>query len=531
MGKEELFSKLNVKDYNNELEKVLERKSFSGDTKNLLLSMLYKAEIAYEDYFTVKRHAPNKNEYVKRIVDIVKSDCDEIILIKPLSQDSDELENKQVNYVVNQKQKQIKTYPNDRYLLYSLFQIERKEVDILKKYTIISKSLKEFLKIASILNNVEVIRDFNGWSWSVISKEIGEIEYNLLYQNLLILFDSEFLEKWIVEQNEESDFIVEFEKLFENEYGKELKDKFISLFYHILILIHILRKEENRKQLLEKKEAIEAELEKLTNKEIFLEKIAQDKKKYHKEIKKIEDIVADEKKLQKELERINQKLPQGKKVFSTNHLECILNKSKIETLSKIDQINYIMDPKNYVSKISDLKADLEVLKLSNIDIRNADEVELDEYMINIQKVFLDCFDVKIKKAQTKREFVDLVYNLRYYNLLPYQNETIGQNEDVKKAIKVIGKELINKACEQKVITIINSSKSLNYKIISEIFSLRIIRLETIFLKIKVHADLLEIEIYDDEILEKKVEFKLTQTEKDFMNKFLIKLKKKNKLFI
>ena len=40
----------NLKDYNNELEKVLEGKSFSQEVKNLLLSMLYKVEISYADY-------------------------------------------------------------------------------------------------------------------------------------------------------------------------------------------------------------------------------------------------------------------------------------------------------------------------------------------------------------------------------------------------------------------------------------------------------------------------------------------------
>ena len=51
--KEEIFSKF--KDYNRELEKILEKKNFSKDTKNLLLSMFYKLEISYNDYYAVKR--------------------------------------------------------------------------------------------------------------------------------------------------------------------------------------------------------------------------------------------------------------------------------------------------------------------------------------------------------------------------------------------------------------------------------------------------------------------------------------------
>ena len=51
--KEDFFSKF--KDYNKELEKILEYKDFSQDAKNLLLSVFYKLEISYADYFLVKR--------------------------------------------------------------------------------------------------------------------------------------------------------------------------------------------------------------------------------------------------------------------------------------------------------------------------------------------------------------------------------------------------------------------------------------------------------------------------------------------
>ena len=48
MTKKEFFSKL--KNYNNELEQVLEKKEFSSDIKNLLLGMFYKIEVSYKDY-------------------------------------------------------------------------------------------------------------------------------------------------------------------------------------------------------------------------------------------------------------------------------------------------------------------------------------------------------------------------------------------------------------------------------------------------------------------------------------------------
>ena len=62
MEKEKLISKLNIKDYNNQLEKILSKKTFTEDTKNLLLSMLYKIENAYEDYKKVSVDAKTKRE-------------------------------------------------------------------------------------------------------------------------------------------------------------------------------------------------------------------------------------------------------------------------------------------------------------------------------------------------------------------------------------------------------------------------------------------------------------------------------------
>ena len=72
MEKNRILSKLNIdiRDYNNELEKILENKLFSYDVKNLLLSMLYKIENAYADYETVKRNVEKKKEYVKNIIQI-----------------------------------------------------------------------------------------------------------------------------------------------------------------------------------------------------------------------------------------------------------------------------------------------------------------------------------------------------------------------------------------------------------------------------------------------------------------------------
>ena len=78
IGKEEIFSKLNIKDYNNQLEDVLERKSFSEGTKNILLNILYKMETAYEDYKKVKLETRVKKDILEEFIQIIEK---EVILI------------------------------------------------------------------------------------------------------------------------------------------------------------------------------------------------------------------------------------------------------------------------------------------------------------------------------------------------------------------------------------------------------------------------------------------------------------------
>ena len=68
--KEDFFSKF--KDYNKQLEKILEKKDFSKDVKNLLLSMLYKLDISYNDYSLVKKNCKSKQEYLENILDNIK---------------------------------------------------------------------------------------------------------------------------------------------------------------------------------------------------------------------------------------------------------------------------------------------------------------------------------------------------------------------------------------------------------------------------------------------------------------------------
>ena len=76
---DKLLRKMHIKDYTNSLEKVLERKYFSIDTKNLLLSMLYKIENSYKDYSKTKVEVTEKADFLEKIIEIIEQKCNEII--------------------------------------------------------------------------------------------------------------------------------------------------------------------------------------------------------------------------------------------------------------------------------------------------------------------------------------------------------------------------------------------------------------------------------------------------------------------
>ena len=72
MEKEKIIQKLKIKDYNEELEEILDTKTFSKDVKNLLSSMLYKVENSYEDYKKTKVEVELKKELLEEIIEIIR---------------------------------------------------------------------------------------------------------------------------------------------------------------------------------------------------------------------------------------------------------------------------------------------------------------------------------------------------------------------------------------------------------------------------------------------------------------------------
>ena len=195
MGKNKILSKLNIRDYNNELEKILENKLFSYDVKNLLLSMLYKIENAYRDYETVKVEGPSKKEFIENILRIIREKALKILLVKPGAPEAKELEQKNVKYKVDKENGEIVCFQNEFVMLTALLKLDQTNANLEIPYDYLEEPLIELINQGRLDSMLEVIRDFNGWSWDIVTKEIGDIKGNFLYQNLLLLNGYKSLKK------------------------------------------------------------------------------------------------------------------------------------------------------------------------------------------------------------------------------------------------------------------------------------------------------------------------------------------------
>ena len=198
--KKGLFSKF--KDYNYILDKVLEEKRFSEDAKNLLLNMIYKIENSYKDYAQIKGIFETKTDFIDGIIDNVSKYCKYLFLVDPKKEEVKMLKEQNVLALTNEKEKRIYAYPTELAILYGVIEIKPKYFYIARNYYYLKEQLQALLVEGTILNDTEVIRNFNGWSWNLAEDANINHVANMIYQAIRILIDEDFLREW--EQNTSS---------------------------------------------------------------------------------------------------------------------------------------------------------------------------------------------------------------------------------------------------------------------------------------------------------------------------------------
>lgn len=513
--KEKLLRKINLKDYTNYLEKILEKKSFSLETKNLLLSMVYKIENAYQDYAKTKVEVYDKSQFLEKIINIIENYCKEIEIADYVQQ-----ENKQKNYSIDKEKGRIITLENDLAILNAILEIGEMPIFIPEEEKILQKSISYFLNLGMRINETEVIRDFNGWSWDSVIKSIPNIELNLAFQNFLYLLGHDFVVEWIENNNTLIDYLILGHEKMKKSFGEEKAKEIIELLCKLAIEMNSDKDKQEADIWRKMKKENKLELENLNNKKSYLENITKEKKKITKEIEQIDKIMNNKELLQKEYEDRNKKLPNKEKIFSIRHLVNRLEIERQEFVDKIKQYNYLIDPKGYVARKEEVAKKVEFLNKLDIDKMK----ERRKTLLDLCLLFLSCFQIKIAKAQTKQEILSYFYVLRYYHFLPFDEEgtLLKDIEKLQESFEKNEKLLLDKARKLDVIDEVTDDTEINERIILNLFDSKMIDLNNTIIQTRVEDGKLLVEYYDTNILENTCEVHSNKT---------IKLKKKTKLFI
>ena len=139
-------------------------------------------------------------------------------------------------------------------------------------------------------------------------------------------------------------------------------------------------------------------------------------------------------------------------------------------------------------------------------------------------IFLECFQIKVAKAQTKQEIIDYIYELRYYGFLILDEEETKLKDvmQLKTLFEEARKSLLEKAKKLDVLEEVTEDEEINRQILNAIFDSKMIDLDHMIIETKVKDGKLYIEYYDEEVLETTVELQCDRT---------VRLKKKVKLFV
>ena len=489
MEKNKLLAKLKIRDYNNELEKILENKLFSYDVKNLLLSMLYKIENAYKDYETVKVEVPSKKEYIENILRIIKEKALKIFLVKSETSEAKEFEEKNLKYKVDKQNGEIICIQNELAILTALLKLDQVNIDS-GTYNYLERPINAMINQGKLRSDMEVIRDFNGWSWNIVTKEIKDIEYNYLYQTLILINGRKGTKK--IKNSELNDII---SRMAIEQYICTNKD----LEYN--------KKFEQIKN--EKKEKFEL----LDNKKDFLDKVTQEKKEYTKQIENIDKILNNNDLLKKEYYARNEKLPNREKIFSVSYLVAILDKERMDLLERIEECNRLILPKEFVNQKSRLENEKKFLSSIGEKISR-------EEIIELASKFIEVVGNKISKIkdENKAELINWIYKIRYYRYVPISiEEKVKDIKELDEKFKDLIKQVIKKAQHLKIWDIFAEDENLMYEILKEVFDTKIIYLQNINVQCKYENKVLYVEYYDDTVIEssKKIEIDEVRIKKKF----------------
>ena len=494
------------KDYNAKLEEILEQKKINEQAKNLLQGLLYKIEVSYKDYQKVKAKKNTEDKYVEELIENIDKRCDKISVVKLSPQIADNEIQKQLDDKKFYVGEEIVSYPIEEKILYAIEKNTRYPKILNNKYEEVTIALSNMINEGKNMDRTEVLRDFNGWSWTTINKEIENIEANLIYQTLQILLGEEFLDNWCQDRDGIIDYLEQFVEEISSKYGKESADKMKELLNKIAIANTAKVNSKFAQSIDEKIQMLTEEIEKYDNTEQKITEVSNNKKHLLQELNEIEKIIGQDIKLKEQYQKANEDAPIDKKIFNIRVFKNQLDNRKKEILEQIEKSNYLLNPANYLEEKNKL-----VEQKQRLHDAHMSQDQLEKLLIDFMKKFLECLYILIKNEKNEEEIVNLIYKFRYFVLLPFNlQKSIKDVEELQKSILKVEKKLVEKAIQKKVIS------NVPFDIMRHLFKTRIIILEDLYYKITTKAEKYYVQIFDENISEEK--FEIIPVEKTKINK-------------
>lgn len=508
-----MIEKFIKKDKNEQLESILEEKNIEEQAKNLLQGILYKVEVSYKDYKKAKVIEETEKQYVEKILVNIQKRCDQIKVVKLSQKLEDEEMQKQLEknkFYINEQE--IITYPIEEKILYAIEKKSNNKKILNNKYGEVTTALSNLINTGRNIDRIEVLRDFNGWSWATIKAEIENITANLVYQTLRIILGEQFLENWCQDKDGIVDYLDMLKEEIKANYSEGIANQLKDILIKIAIINEANENKDFKEEISQKLKKLKEQLKEYENTQENIVKITNHKKEATKEIKEIDKILSQEVKLRQEYEKRNAGVPIQQKIFSIKVLKQQLNDRKQRLLNEIEEDNYLLNPTNYLEEKNKVVEQKELLELVKFN-----QEQKEELLIGFEKIFLQCFRMKIKNTEEPEEIVKLIYKFRYFMLLPFNLEkNIKDVQQLDKEIQETEKQLVQKAVDKKVITNVPD------EVMRHVFETRIIVLEELYYKITTEFEKYYVQIFDENISEEK--FEIIPTEK-------IKINKKIKIFI
>ncbi len=466
-------SKILAKDYKEELANIAEQKRFSLNTGNLLLSMFYKTEDSFDNYEKVKREVPTRDEFFEEIVGNVKKYCNNIQIAEPNTELAKTLKKNKCNIISdeNRTTKTVITFPNEKNLLYGISKASIPDIDETLSTT--EKSILTAILIGKCISISEVIRDFNGWSWSILPKEIESTECNIIYELLVYLYGYKFI------NNIDSGSLKKLKSNMPKELWNEL-EKVATQFY---LSYDKAENERVLKMLAEYK----TKLNKMKNQKEFIEEITEEKKEKLIEIRKIDSILSNASELKKQYLAYNSKLPNEEKIFSVSNYAELLEKRRKDIMEQMNIYNKMQNPNEFIKYRDEIK-----LKVKFFETKTD--------ITKFQNEFLKCFEKKIEATNDRKGIIDLLYEIRYLNFIP----------NCKMKLTDLERKIIPKAINARVLNPISNNDDLDYRILKGIFETQVISLEGLYIKLGASKEGLSVIIFDGDNIEQKYDVALPE---------------------